>query len=413
MKGKGLLIIGICMVLVLAVLPLVTSCPGTTPPTTTPPTVTETKILKIGCPRCVTGFYSEADSLAIQGDKLFEKWINERGGITINGQKYNIQMVIEDIKGTADGAVASATSLVYEHEVKFISGPAVPYMVEGVGTVTEPAEVLRVVQYNCYLPTEFGPNTPYTFLAPVNSIIGTEPTLDYLKEVYPDVKRIAWSLPDDGSIPYLRPITEAALEKAGYEIVEFVGWAHTTVDWMPTATKLLASEPDAIMMMNGGPAATGGIFKAIREQGFTGPVAAAAPDNAYALLAVAGAPVSTDLFIHCIVPEDPDMTPVINEIVELGLAAGYDITGAPDWIRVMCATWPLVQAIEEAQSTDPAVVKEVFEKMGSVETPYGPGTICGLETYGIKHAITAPQPLCALDNGEVVWIKWQPAPAIP
>jgi len=180
MKGKGLLIIGICMVLVLAVLPLVTSCPGTTPPTTTPPTVTETKILKIGCPRCVTGFYSEADSLAIQGDKLFEKWINERGGITINGQKYNIQMVIEDIKGTADGAVASATSLVYEHEVKFISGPAVPYMVEGVGTVSEPAEVLRVVQYNCYLPTEFGPNTPYTFLAPVNSIIGTEPTLDYL-----------------------------------------------------------------------------------------------------------------------------------------------------------------------------------------------------------------------------------------
>jgi ABC-type branched-subunit amino acid transport system substrate-binding protein len=403
MKSKWFLIISACVILVLAVLPFMTVCPAQA----------EVKTLKIGCPRCVTGFYSEADTLSIQGDKLFEKWINERGGITINGQKYNINMVIEDIKGTADGAVAAGNNLVYKHGVKFISGPAVPYMVEGVGAVSEKAGVLRVVQYNCYLPNEFGPKTPYTFLAPVNSIIGTEPTLDYLKEAYPDVKKIAWTLPDDGSIPYLRPRTEAVMQKAGYKIVGFIGWAHTTVDWMPTATKLLGSKPDGIIMMNGGPAATGGIFRAIREQGFDGPVAAAAPDNVYALLAVAGAPVSDDLFIHCIVAGHPDMTPAIKEIIELGLAAGYDVTGAPDWIRVMCASWPLVQAIEKAQSTDPAVVKEVFEKMDKIETPFGTGTMCGLETYGIKHAITSPQPLCALENGKVVWIKWQPAPSIP
>ena len=135
----------------------------------------------------------------------------------------------------------------------------------------------------------------------------------------------------------------------------------------------------------------------------------------YAILGVAGPEASTNFFIHSLKADDPEMTPVINEIVDLGLAAGYDISAAPDWFWVMSATWPLIQAIEEAQSLDPAVVKATFEKMSEVETPYGTGSMCGAVTYGTgqNRAITSPQPLCGLENGEVVWIKWQPAPNIP
>jgi branched-chain amino acid transport system substrate-binding protein len=363
----------------------------------------------------MTGFYSEADTLHIQGDKLMEAWINGRGGVTIGGEKYNVEMVFEDIQGTADGSVSATNKLIYEDGVNFIVGPVVPYMVEGVGAVSEPAKVLRVVMYNCYLPTEFGANTPYTFLCPHNSIIGIDPTLTYLKEAYPEVTKIAWTVPDDGCIPYLEPVVTAAIDKAGYEVTKWIGWAHTTVDWTPTATALVASNPDAILMMNGGPLATGGMLKAIRELGFTGPIGAFCPDNVYALLGVAGPDASTNFFIHSVKADDPAMTATIKEIVALGLAAGYDISAAPDWLWVMSATWPLIQAIEKAQSTDPDVVKSAFEQMTDVETPYGIGSMCGAETYGTgqNHAITSPQPLCGLENGEVVWIKWQPAPNIP
>jgi branched-chain amino acid transport system substrate-binding protein len=405
------LIAGIFLILVLVALPLLTACPSPTPP----PPVGEAKILKIGCPRAVTGFYSEADTLHIQGDKLMESWINGEGGITINGQKYNVEMVTEDIQGTADGSVSATNKLIYEDGVNFIVGPVVPYMVEGVGTVSEPAKVLRVVMYNCYLPTEFGANTPYTFLCPHNSIIGIEPTLTYLKEAYPEVKKLAWTVPDDGCIPYLEPVITKAIADAGYEVTKWIGWAHTTVDWTPTATSLVASEPDAILMMNGGPLATGGILKALRELGFNGPIGAFCPDNVYALLGVAGPEASTNFFIHSLKADDPAMTPVIKKMVALGEAAGYDITAAPDWMWVMSATWPLIQAIEAAQSTDPDVVKGAFEQMSAVETPYGTGSMCGKETYGTgaNHAITSPQALCGLEKGAVVWLKWQPAPNIP
>jgi hypothetical protein len=69
-----------------------------------------------------------------------------------------------------------------------------------------------------------------------------------------------------------------------------------------------------------------------------------------------------------------------------------------------------VQAIEAAQSLDPTVVKDTWEKMKSIETPYGTGKMGGLNTYGINHSVSAPMPLVSLKDGEVVWVKWQAVP---
>jgi hypothetical protein len=52
------------------------------------------------------------DAVEEKNLKIVEQMLNERGGITVQGQKYNIQLVGEDGNSTLDGVSAAATKLV-------------------------------------------------------------------------------------------------------------------------------------------------------------------------------------------------------------------------------------------------------------------------------------------------------------
>ena len=60
----------------------------------------EAKTVNIGGLFCLTGFGSSAETYIHQGAKIAEEWYNERGGITIKGEKYKIRLLAEDMKGT-------------------------------------------------------------------------------------------------------------------------------------------------------------------------------------------------------------------------------------------------------------------------------------------------------------------------
>ncbi len=398
MKGKKLLILlgSICLVLVLTISPFMAACEETPPQT-----------LKIGALMSLTGLFSASETLVWDGVQLYEDWINDEGGITINGQKYNIQFVVEDSQSTADGTVAAANKLIYDHGVKFIVGTVVPFTVTASGSVTEPAGVIRVAYYNCGMPDEYGPNTPYTFICNDTTLDYMTPNMQYMKEVYPDLKSIAVVTPDDGAPPFFEPVFK---QKAAAEGLDVVGWelyALDTEDYTPVTVKALASDPDALFLINGWPIMMGSILKAARELGFTGPVFACHEDP-YDIREVAGPEASTEFYVHNIKIDDPGMTDMIKEINERSQAK-YGRT-SPTYVWGFNAPYCLVQAIEEADSLDPAVVKDSWEKMNSIKTVYGDGRMGGMSTYGINHTVSYPMPLSALQDGEVVWIKWQEVP---
>jgi hypothetical protein len=66
----------------------------------------------------------------------------------------------------------------------------------------------------------------------------------------------------------------------------------------------------------------------------------------------------------------------------------------------------MTQAIEEAQSFDTTEVMHAWEKMKSIESVTGTGTMGGLETYGINHVITRPEGLTRLQDGKIELIRW-------
>ena len=363
----------------------------------------EAKTLEIGVLAALTGFGSAAETLVAQGAEVAKDWLNEKGGITVDNQKYEIKLVVEDTKSTATGTVAAATKLVYDDKVKFILGTVVPYMVEAGGTVTEPAKVLRVLAYNCAMPSEYGPKTPYTFLGQDASVEGAIASLSYLVESHPEVKSVVFIIPDDGSIPYLGKVVRELAEARGLTVKGIVGWTHDTVDFTPIAAKAIALDPDAIHMTNGWPGPLGSILKAAREAGFTKPIVSfhnPAPD----VKMVAGEAASTNFITNGIIWDDPGNPPMIKElgarfVKQYGNAFYYHFWG-------FNLLYHLAQAIDAAQSLDPTVVRDKWEKMDTIETVYGTGRMCGEKTYGFKHTVCHPVAIQVLDNGKVTQVKW-------
>lgn len=400
MKGRKVLeVLGVMLVAVILVASAYPYALAKDPP--------KGETLKIGAIISMTGFASASEVLIWQGIQLFEDWINEQGGITIKGKPYVIKFIAEDGKSSADGAVSAATKLVHDHGVKFLVGPVMPFMVVASGTVTEPAKVIRVSLYNCFMPAEYGPKTPYTFIANDTTVDFMTPNMQYLKEAYPKAKTIAVLTPDDGAPPYLKPIFTKKAKAEGLKVLDFVLWPLDTQDFTAVTVKALATKPDTLFLINGWPIHMGSMLKVAREMGFTGPVLACHEDP-YDIKEVAGKAASTDFYTHNIAIGAPEMTPMIKEIAKRGKAKFKK--ASPTHVWGWSPSWSLVQAIEKAQSLDPTVVKDTWEKMKAIKTPYGPGKMGGKKTYGINHNVSAPMPLAGLKNGEVIWVKWQAVP---
>lgn len=368
---------------------------------------TGAKTLKIGAIVSKVGFASASETLIWNGIQLFEEWINKKGGIKIKGEPYLIQFVAEDGQSSADGAVAAATKLVHDHGVKFVVGPVMPFMVVASGTVTEPAKVLRVVLYNCFTPDEYGPKTPYTFIANDCTIDFTTPDMQFLKEKYPKVKNVGVLTPDDGAPPYIEPAFKKKAAEVGLNPLPFVTWPLDTTDFTSFVVKALANKPDALFLINGWPIHMGAMLKAARELGFTGPIFGCHEDP-YDIATVAGLAASKEFYVHNLQVDSPAMTPMIKEIMKLGQAKfGRQ---SPTYVWAWNAAYCLTQAIEKAQSLDPTVVRDTWEKMSSIDTAYGPGKIGGMKTYGINHNVSYKTPFCSLKNGKVVWVEWRKVP---
>jgi branched-chain amino acid transport system substrate-binding protein len=402
MKRKKLLMLsgGILIAVILMASPFMVAPAQSAP-------ATGAKTLKIGAIVSKVGFASASETLIWNGFQLFEGWINAKGGIKIKGQPYMIQFVAEDGQSSADGAVAAATKLVSDDKVKFIVGPVMPFMVVASGTVTEPAKVLRVVLYNCKTPAEYGPKTPYTFIANDCTIDFTTPDLQFLKEKFPKVKNVGILTPDDGAPPYLEPIIKQKGAAEGLNILPFVMWPLDATDFTPYVVKALANKPDALFLINGWPIHMGAMLKAARELGFTGP-AFGCHEDPYDIATVAGPKASTNFYVHNLQVDSSAMTSMIKEIMKRGQAK-YG-RQSPTYVWAWNAAYCLTQAIEKAQSLDPAVVKNTWEKMKSIDTAYGPGRVGGIKTYGINHNVSYKTPFTSLKDGKVVWVGWRKVP---
>ncbi len=362
----------------------------------------ETNNLKIGALDALTGFMAPGEAPINQGEQLSVQWINDKGGITIKGQKYLINLVTEDTKSTGEGSIAAATKLVGEG-IKFFVGGIAPHENVALNSVLTPAKVTRISNYECLNPGELGPNNPQTFAAQT-AAGGLRPILAYLKEIAPKAKTIAWVCPADGGLADRQRVFGPIADKAGFKVIYSAEYPQETQDFTPVVQKALKSGADVLFSFDGWPYHIGSITKTSRTLGYTGPMFSTPPNNIRDVVEVAGKEAAEGYFGASWDVYSSRMAPVMQEIVkrsEAKTGGKANFWHSFGWHTV----WSLAQAIEAAQSLDPVAVANNWKTMKTIQTPTGTGTMGGLKTFGINSVACSPLWIVKVANGELVTVK--------
>ncbi|MGD0660799.1 MAG: ABC transporter substrate-binding protein [Syntrophorhabdales bacterium] len=230
--GKKALILGLCIGLVFSGVSLFLLA--------TPGAAQQAKSLKIGALVASSGWFSAIEAVDVADLMNMAKMINEKGGVTIKGQRYDVEIVTEDTKSTFDGCTAGANRLVFDKKVKFVLGPG-GFFGPAAAPVFNPNKVLYVLGYATTQPGALGPDQPYGFLAANGSVGGFLIGVKALKKEFPNAKKVALVLPDDGAPPYLIPAVRRVLTLNGLaEVGEPVLYPNEIQDCSPVAAKLNA-----------------------------------------------------------------------------------------------------------------------------------------------------------------------------
>ncbi len=341
------------------------------------------------------------------------KLLNDKGGITIQGQKYTIQLVTQDDQTTPEGALAAANKLVFDEQIKFVIGP-----VAFLGTTTTPVfeqnGVIHLLTYNTAMPAEISSKTPYAFTANSGtSGLGTA-MIKALKKQYPNIKSIAVIEPDDGQTQYVLALLKPALDAAGMTIANngtAILVPNTMEDWTPIADKVNSLHSDAVMYLNGPLQAYGNVVKRLRSVGNNAPYACSTFQLADTLLSIIGPSAANDIItMPSFIPGDPQNPAILNELIA-NLPKLADIQTSIDWANGL---YLILQMMKKADSIDVEKVKAAWESATTVDTLYGTGTLGGEKTYGLKnHALSNGWPAQLLQNGKISSLGWIDSGPIP
>ena len=88
-----------------------------------PACAAEDKVIKVGAAVSETGRYAEEGGHTRQGYLLWEEWVNERGGIDVGGDMYEVELVLYDDESDAAKTAELVAKLIDEDEVDFMLGP--------------------------------------------------------------------------------------------------------------------------------------------------------------------------------------------------------------------------------------------------------------------------------------------------
>ena len=361
--------------------------------------IAEVKTLKIGLITSMTGPMAPAFKPMFDAAKPTEDLMNKRGGITINDQKYNIQIIVEDDQSSPPGAVAAANKLM-QAGVKFIIPPLFTPNTMAVIPLTEEAKILSMKPLGT-LPEQANPDLHYSF--GVSTFVYNPPVCyDFLKENYPNVKKIAIVSPDDPAGKTYRALAETEIKRHGLEIVFEEAFKIGSEDFYPILTKALEKKPDALDVVFSIEPWSAGIINQSRELGFTGPIYASVAllGDINVLKAMLNPNYAFDLFQMGPDVQSPEMPSIVKEyriLIEQQTKMPFNTAH----VAVLDAVYAFVQGIDKAQSLDTDEVAAVLESMKSIDTAYGQGRMAGEDFFGVNHVIRRPIAISGIRNGQV------------
>jgi ABC-type branched-subunit amino acid transport system substrate-binding protein len=356
-------------------------------------------MVKIGMITSLTGPMAPAFKDLADAAKPTADLLNKRGGITIQGKKYLIEIITEDDQSSPPGAVA-ATNRLIQQGVKFVLPPLFIPSNMAMTPLAEDAKVLSMKAMGA-VRDQANPNLRYSFVASTfvyNSPVG----YDYLQKHYPKAKKIAIISPDDPVGKIYRELSEKEIKARTLDLVFEEQFKIGSEDFYPLLTRAFQKKPDAMDIVFSIEPWSAAIINQSRELGFTGPIYASVGllGDINILKGMIEPKYAYDLFQMGADVQSPKMPSIVKDY--RAVVAQYVKTPFnTSHLAVLDAVYVLVQGIEKAQSLDTDKVAQALEGMKSIDTVYGRGRMAGEDFFGVKHVVRRPIALSGIVDGKV------------
>ncbi|MCK9274603.1 MAG: ABC transporter substrate-binding protein [Syntrophales bacterium] len=325
--------------------------------------------------------------------------VNRKGGFTVNGKKYEFEVIVYDHKYIPAEAVKAANRALFADKCKFLSvhggSPAlacVPMLKENnILTLNNAGGVEKLVT----------PDNPLMFIYNPSIEASTTAIFPYLKKAE-NIKSIVIVNPDDATGKSGMKASRAAAEMEGFKVLAELYFERGSKDLTPLLTKAVSLKPDLLDTSYTDPTTEALICKQARELGYKGAlllgwgpipsqVKKIAGEHAEKAYLVLGGPIKP-------------VTPAQKEVYENFVAKwGKEAWDNTVWPQYGLAT-SLAKGIETAESLDSFKIAEALESI-TWETPVGTLRFGGSKIWGAKRHTLYPITLYQIQNGEPVMIK--------
>lgn len=337
--------------------------------------------------------------LAVQrGAQLAIDEVNAAGGLKVGGKTYTPKLVMYDDQYTAAGGRLAADRLANAEKAQFIIGPIGSAPVLAAVNVTTPAKVIMIS--NGFAPAilKNDAKSPYNFRGALTTTEYGPAMVKWLKQTYPNVKKVGLIAPNDASGQAAVPQLTAYYKAAGIEV-----WSESfdrgSKEFTPLLTRMMAQGVDLFDLNINSPGDGGLMVKQARQSGYKG------------LIWQAGGPS-------------------VDEIMEIAgpLAEGFlsyntfdfSTAEAQSFIKAYKAKWPdavingqtpiwynstknLLEAIRRAGTTDVTKVRDTLEKLEGYNAGlFGPVVWGGAADYGVPHQLLLKFWITEVKNGKQV-----------
>ena len=361
--------------------------------------------ITFGAPLGLTGSLVKESQLTQQGYDLWADWINQQGGINVNGVKHPIKIKYYDDTSKADLSAVLMQKLITEDKAQFLLGPYGSAATATDAAIAEKNQV-PMVEANGAAQSIFSNNYRYTFgvLSPANKYL--QGVVDLAATLSPKPTRIAMLSADDNfSLEVADAINQYASTK-GMTVVLYRKYKSGATNLV--AEVQAAKNANADIVLNSGHLQEAiAINKSAKEQQL----------NAKMFGYSVGP--STPDFINALgkdadyVYDGSQWTPQVKYKNTFYLSVKdyvdaykkkYPGQGDPDYhvAESTAACLAFQRAIENAKSTDPKKVRDALAKL-DVETFFGRIKFDerGINTYkpmvveqiqgGVHHTVFPPE----------------------
>lgn len=325
--------------------------------------------------------------------------INTKGGITVGGEKYLLDLKTYDHAYDPAKATEIAKRMVTMDRVTWIvthgatvTKPIIPYTEETKTLLMQGATGKDVMVFQ---------KQNYTF----RWLITTSPEAmhmvwDWVSKNRTDIKTTAEIKPDDASGWDEAKDTKEMLPKYGIKLVNESFYKRGTTDFYPVLTSLLAAKPDSIDLGAIPPADQGRIIKQSVELGFKGRFIAPVAPSLAPVLDLAKEAAEGLILGSYIDPTSP--------LATSGERAFYDrwvqAYGLPfDYLSlgIVAGVYPVAQAMERINSLDPDKIAKELET-GTFDVLGRKVRFGGVSVYGEPaRQIIAPLAICSIEGGKL------------